>query len=1001
MARQEQANDVFALTSFLYGGNADYIEELYAKYEDDPNSVDPQWRDFFAKLGDNADDVKKNAQGASWARKNWPIAANGELVSALDGNWAEVEKHVTDKLKGKAAKGEAKGATGAALTSEEITQAARDSVRAIMMIRAYRMRGHLHANLDPLGLSEKPNDYNELEPENYGFTPADYNRKIFIDNVLGLEYATVPEMLDILKRTYCGTIGVEFMHISDPAEKAWIQERIEGPDKKVAFTPEGKKAILSKLIEAEGFEQFIDVKYKGTKRFGLDGGESLIPALEQIVKRGGAMGVKEVIFGMAHRGRLNVLSQVMGKPHRAIFHEFKGGSYAPDDVEGSGDVKYHLGASSDREFDGNKVHLSLTANPSHLEIVNPVVMGKARAKQDLLAGRTRDDMVPLATRAKVLPLLLHGDAAFAGQGVVAECLGLSGLKGHRVAGTVHFIINNQIGFTTNPAFSRSSPYPSDVAKMIEAPIFHVNGDDPEAVVFAAKVATEFRMTFHKPVVIDMFCYRRFGHNEGDEPSFTQPLMYKAIRAHKTTVQLYSDKLIAEGLIKQEEIDQMKAQWRENLETEFEAGQSYKPNKADWLDGAWAGLRTADNADEQRRGKTAVPMKTLKEIGKKLVEVPKDFHVHRTIQRFLDNRAKMMETGEGIDWATAESLAFGSLVAEGSPIRLSGQDVERGTFSQRHTVLYDQETQNRYIPLNNIQKGQAIYEAINSMLSEEAVLGYEYGYSLSDPRALVLWEAQFGDFANGAQVVFDQFISSGERKWLRMSGLVCLLPHGYEGQGPEHSSARLERYLQLCAEDNMQVANVTTPANYFHILRRQMKRDFRKPLIMMTPKSLLRHKRAVSTLAEMSGESSFHRLLWDDAQYNKDEGIKLQKDAKIRRVVLCSGKVYYDLYEEREKRGIDDVYLLRVEQLYPFPAKALINELSRFRQAEMVWCQEEPKNMGAWSFIDPYLEWVLAHIDAKHQRVRYAGRPAAASPATGLMSKHLAQLAAFLEDALGN
>ena len=998
MARQEQANDVFALTSFLYGGNADYIEELYAKYEDDPNSVDPQWRDFFAKLGDNADDVKKNAEGASWTKKNWPIAANGELISALDGNWAEVEKHVTDKLKGKAAKGEAKGATGAALTSEEITQAARDSVRAIMMIRAYRMRGHLHANLDPLGLSEKPNDYNELEPENYGFTPADYNRKIFIDNVLGLEYATVPEMLDILKRTYCGTIGVEFMHISDPVEKAWIQERIEGPDKKVAFTPEGKKAILSKLIEAEGFEQFIDVKYKGTKRFGLDGGESLIPALEQIVKRGGAMGVKEIILGMAHRGRLNVLSQVMGKPHRAIFHEFKGGSYAPDDVEGSGDVKYHLGASSDREFDGNKVHLSLTANPSHLEIVNPVVMGKARAKQDLLAGRTRDDMVPLATRAKVLPLLLHGDAAFAGQGVVAECLGLSGLKGHRVAGTVHFIINNQIGFTTNPAFSRSSPYPSDVAKMIEAPIFHVNGDDPEAVVFAAKVATEFRMTFHKPVVIDMFCYRRFGHNEGDEPSFTQPLMYKAIRRHKTTVQLYSDKLIAEGLIKQEEIDQMKAQWRENLETEFEAGQSYKPNKADWLDGAWAGLRTADNADEQRRGKTAVPMKTLKEIGKKLVEVPKDFHVHRTIQRFLDNRAKMMETGEGIDWATAESLAFGSLVAEGSPVRLSGQDVERGTFSQRHTVLYDQENQNRYIPLNNIQKGQAIYEAINSMLSEEAVLGYEYGYSLSDPRALVLWEAQFGDFANGAQVVFDQFISSGERKWLRMSGLVCLLPHGYEGQGPEHSSARLERYLQLCAEDNMQVANVTTPANYFHILRRQMKRDFRKPLIMMTPKSLLRHKRAVSTLAEMSGESSFHRLLWDDAQYNKDEGIKLQKDAKIRRVVLCSGKVYYDLYEEREKRGIDDVYLLRVEQLYPFPAKALINELSRFRQAEMVWCQEEPKNMGAWTFVEPYLEWVLDHAGCKVKRPRYVGRAASAATATGLMSKHLAQLQAFLDEA---
>ncbi|HWD14852.1 2-oxoglutarate dehydrogenase E1 component [Pseudochrobactrum sp. sp1633] len=1005
MARQEEANDVFALTSFLYGGNADYIEELYAAYETDPNSVNAEWRDFFANLGDNPKDVIENARGASWERNNWPVTPNDELTSALDGNWAEVEKHITDKLKGKSAKPDAVKAPAQAaapvLSAAEITQAARDSVRAIMMIRAYRMRGHLHANLDPLGLSEKPNDYNELAPENYGFSPADYDRKIFIDNVLGLEYATVREMLDILKRTYCSTLGVEFMHISDPAEKAWIQERIEGANKNIAFTPEGKKAIMSKLIEAEGFEQFIDVKYKGTKRFGLDGGESLIPALEQIVKRGGSMGVKEIIFGMAHRGRLNVLSQVMGKPHRAIFHEFKGGSYAPDDVEGSGDVKYHLGASSDREFDGNSVHLSLTANPSHLEIVNPVVMGKARAKQDLLVGRTRDDMVPLSERAKVMPLLLHGDAAFAGQGVVAECMGLSGLRGHRVAGTVHFIINNQIGFTTDPSFSRSSPYPSDVAKMIEAPIFHVNGDDPEAVVFAAKVATEFRQTFHKPVVVDMFCYRRFGHNEGDEPAFTQPLMYKEIRAHKTTVQLYSEKLIAEGLLTQAEIDQMKAEWREKLETEFEAGQNYKPNKADWLDGAWAGLRTADNADEQRRGKTGVPLKNLKEIGKKLAETPGDFNVHRTVQRFLDNRSKMIDSGEGIDWATAESLAFGSLVTEGNPIRLSGQDVERGTFSQRHTVLYDQQNQSRYIPLNNLQKGQAIYEAINSMLSEEAVLGYEYGYSLSEPRALTVWEAQFGDFANGAQVVFDQFISSGERKWLRMSGLVCLLPHGYEGQGPEHSSARLERFLQLCAEDNMQVANVTTPANYFHILRRQMKRDFRKPLIMMTPKSLLRHKRAISSLNELSGDSTFHRLLWDDAQYLKDQPIKLQKDAKIRRVVLCSGKVYYDLYEEREKRGIDDVYLLRVEQLYPFPAKALINELSRFRGAEIVWCQEEPKNMGAWSFIEPYLEWVLAHIDAKYPRARYTGRPAAASPATGLMSKHLEQLAAFLEDALGS
>jgi 2-oxoglutarate dehydrogenase E1 component len=994
MARQDQSNDQFSLTSFLYGGNADYIEALHAAWQDDPSSVTQEWQDFFGAIKDDAGDVRKNAKGASWSTPSWPLAANGELVSALDGNWGLVEKHIEKKVKDKAA------ASGAGISQSDVMQATRDSVRAIMMIRAFRMRGHLHANLDPLGIAKPLEDYNELSPSAYGFTEADYDRPIFIDKVLGLEYATIRQMVEILTRTYCSTLGVEFMHISHPEEKAWIQERIEGPDKGIAFTPQGKKAILQKLIEAEGFEQFIDVKYKGTKRFGLDGGESLIPALEQIIKRGGSLGMQEIVLGMAHRGRLNVLSQVMAKPHRAIFHEFKGGSYAPDDVEGSGDVKYHLGASSDREFDGNKVHLSLTANPSHLEIVDPVVMGKARAKQDQLFGRTREELVPLEERAKVLPLLLHGDAAFAGQGVIAEILGLSGLRGHRVAGTLHFIINNQIGFTTNPRFSRSSPYPSDVAKMIEAPIFHVNGDDPEAVVYAAKVAMEFRMKFFKPVVIDMFCYRRFGHNEGDEPSFTQPIMYRDIRSHNTTVQIYGEKLIAEGHVSREEFDKLKADWRAHLESEWEVGQHYKPNKADWLDGVWAGLRTADNQDEQRRGKTAMPVKVLKDIGKKLTDIPAGFEAHKTIVRFMETRRKMIESGEGIDWSTAEALAFASILLDGNPVRLSGQDSERGTFSQRHSVLYDQNDETRYIPLNNLSAAQANYEVVNSMLSEEAVLGFEYGFSLAEPKALTLWEAQFGDFANGAQVVFDQFISSGERKWLRMSGLVCLLPHGYEGQGPEHSSARLERFLQLCAEDNMQVANVTTPANYFHILRRQLKRDFRKPLILMTPKSLLRHKRAVSTISELSGESAFHRLLWDDAQLLADQPIKLVRDSKIRRVVMSSGKVYYDLYEEREKRGINDIYLLRVEQLYPFPAKALITELSRFRNAEMVWCQEEPKNMGSWSFIDPYLEWVLAHIDAKHQRVRYTGRPAAASPATGLMSKHLAQLQAFLDDALG-
>ncbi|MBB4075866.1 2-oxoglutarate dehydrogenase E1 component [Bartonella fuyuanensis] len=999
MARQDEINSLFAQTSFLYGGNATYIDQLYAQYEKDPTSVDSQWRAFFEGLHDNKEDILKNAEGATWQRDHWPLKAGGELVSALDGDWSSLEKYLGDKLKEKAVIGIAQ--KGKICSEQDIIRATRDSVHAIMMIRAFRARGHLRARLDPLQLAEKLEDYKELSPEAYGFTSADYERPIFIDNVLGLEYATIPQMLEILNRTYCSTIGVEYMHISDPVQKAWLQERIEGRDKKLSFTQQDKKAILNKLIQAEGFEQFLDTKYKGTKRFGLDGGEALIPALEQIIKYSSALGVQEIILGMAHRGRLNVLSQVLAKPHRAIFHEFKGGSYKPDDVEGSGDVKYHLGTTADLDFDGNKVHLSLLANPSHLEIVDPVVMGKARAKQDQLVKSMHTDSLSLSERSKVLPLLIHGDAAFAGQGVIQETFGLSGLKGYRVAGSLHVIINNQIGFTTAPRFSRSSPYPSDVAKMIDAPIFHVNGDDPEAVVFVAKIATEFRQIFHKPVVIDMFCYRRYGHNEGDEPSFTQPLMYKAIRNHKTTLQLYSDQLVAEGMITLEEIEQQKKLWHDKLEGEFEASTSYKPNKADWLDGSWTGLKAFSNADEQHLRTTGVELKTLKEIGQKLVEVPADFHVHRTIQRFLNNRAKIFETGEDVDWATAEALAFGSLCLEGAPVRLSGEDVERGTFSQRHSVLYDQENETRYIPLNHLQKGQALYEVVNSMLSEEAVLGFEYGYSLAEPRGLTLWEAQFGDFSNGAQVIFDQFISSAERKWLRMSGLVCLLPHGFEGQGPEHSSARLERFLQLCAEDNMQVANCTTPANYFHILRRQIKRDFRKPLILMTPKSLLRHKRAVSLLNEMGPETSFRRVLFDDAECLQDSVVKLQKDNKIRRVVLCTGKVYYDLYEEREKKGIDDVYLLRVEQLYPFPAKVLVNVLSRFLQAEIFWCQEEPKNMGAWSFIEPYLEWVLTHINAQYSRVRYAGRPASASPASGLMVKHLEQLAAFLKDALGS
>jgi 2-oxoglutarate dehydrogenase E1 component len=984
MSRQD-ANAAFALSSFLQGTNASYIDEIYARYEKDPGSVDTEWQEFFKSLKDTPADVRSNAEGPSWGRSNWPLSPRDELTSALDGDWPEIEKAVGGKL---AAKAQAKGVE---LTAADVHQATRDSVRALMLIRAYRMRGHFHAKLDPLGI-EAPRDREELDPRSYGFAESDFDRKIFLDHVLGLEYATLREIVAICERTYCQTLGVEFMHISNAAQKSWIQERIEGPDKEISFTPEGRRAILKKLVEAEGFEKFCDVKFTGTKRFGLDGAESLIPALEQIIKRGGNLGVKEIVVGMPHRGRLNVLTQVMGKPHRALFHEFKGGSVNPDAVEGSGDVKYHLGASSDREFDGNRIHLSLTANPSHLEIVDPVVLGKVRAKQDQHGD-------PPDQRISVLPLLMHGDAAFAGQGVVAECFSLSDLKGYRTGGSLHFIVNNQIGFTTYPRYSRSSPYPSDVAKMIDAPIFHVNGDDPEAVVFAAKVAIEFRQKFHKPVVIDMFCYRRHGHNEGDEPAFTQPLMYKKIAAHPTTLEIYAKRLIAEGIMTEGEVNKAKADWRARLDAEFEAGTGYKPNKADWLDGKWAGFKHADQEEDARRGVTGVDVAVLKDIGRKITRVPDGFRVHRTIARFLENRAKAIESGVGVDWATGEALAVCSLLEEGHHVRLSGQDSERGTFSQRHSVLIDQEDESRYTPFNHLGGDQGHYEVINSLLSEEAVVGFEYGYSLAEPNALAMWEAQFGDFANGAQVLFDQFISSGERKWLRMSGLVCLLPHGYEGQGPEHSSARLERFLQMCAEDNMQVVYPTTPANYFHVLRRQLHREIRKPLVLMTPKSLLRHKRAVSKLDELGKNTTFHRILYDDAQMTPDEKTKLQPDDKIRRVLLCSGKVYYDLYEEREKRGVDDVYIMRVEQLYPVPLKALVQELGRFKNAELVWCQEEPRNMGAWHFIEPYLEWVLNQINARNRRPRYAGRAASAATATGLMSKHLAQLKALLDDAL--
>lgn len=987
MATQEE-NTLFALTSFLYGGNADYLEKLYAAYEKDPNAVDAEWQAFFASLHDNKEDVLKNAEGASWKRQNWPPKADGDLVSALDGDWAKSAP--CDKGNGSKAGGES------ADVSAVIRQAAQDSARAAALIRAYQAYGHLRARLDPLQFSKEPKDYHLLTPEHYGFTAADYDRPIFIDGALGLQTANLRQILEILQRVYCSTVGAEFMHITDTERRQWIERKLSGEERQSSVSAEDKKRALQKLVEAEGFEKFLDTKYTGVKRFGLNGGESLIPALDRLIRRSSELGAQEFIFGMAHRGRLNVLTQILSKPHRAVFHEFKGGSSLPEGLLCSGDVKYHLGFSHDCNLNGKPVHISLLPNPSHLEIVDPIVLGKTRARQDSIAGQKRGDAVSPGERQKVMSVLIHGDAAFAGQGVVAETFALSQLEGYTVGGAVHIIVNNQVGFTTNPSCSRATTYCSDLAKMIEAPIFHVNGDDPEAVLFVAALAAEYRHKFHTPVVIDMVCYRRYGHNEGDEPSFTQPLMYKNIRGHKGVSELYAAKLVAEGVVTAEEAEAAQKAWREKMEAEFDV--DYRPNKAEWLEGMWTGIRPADGSEEQSRGKTGVDAKKLEEIGVKLTEVPADFHLHRTVRRFVDNRKKMLETGEGFDWATAEALAFGSLLAEGSSIRLTGEDIERGTFSQRHSVYCDQENQARYIPLNHIAEGQAQYEPVNSLLSEEAVLAYEYGYSTVDPLGLTLWEAQFGDFANGAQMVFDQFISATEQKWLRMSGLVCLLPHGFEGQGPEHSSARLERFLQLCAENNMQVANCTTPANYFHILRRQIKRDFRKPLILMTPKSLLRHKRAVSNLQDMAAGTYFRTILADDAELLPNQAIKLQQDNKIRAVILCSGKVYYDLYEEREKRGIDDVYIVRVEQLYPFPAQALVALLQRFKGAEFVWCQEEPKNMGAWSFITPYMEWVLHHIGARSARLRYVGRPASASPAVGLGKEHQAQLAAFLEEA---
>ena len=934
-------------TSFLHGSNTAFIEALFDSYSRDPNSVEPSWRAYF----DDINGVGTRGAGTRSAKPNGGEPAPQQEPRSVP-----------------------------APAAEGVPAATVDSIRALMLIRAHRVRGHLLADLDPLG-RDGGNSHPELDPASYGFTDADYDRPIYVDGVLGMQWATLRDVVSVVRDTYCGRIGVEFMHIQDPEQKAWIQMAMEGSRNRANLSPGDKLEILRQLDEAEGFERFLDIKYPGTKRFSLEGSESIVPALETLIEGAAAWGVRDIIIGMAHRGRLNVLTSIMGKSYAAVFAEFQGEAAHPADVQGSGDVKYHLGVSADRELpDGTKIHLSLTPNPSHLEAVNPVVLGKVRAKQ-MLEGDTE--------RERVMGILLHGDAAFAGQGMVAETLELSNLRGYRTGGTIHIIVNNQIGFTTSPSFARSSPYPSDAAKIIQTPIFHVNGDDPEAVVHVCRMAAEYRQRYHRDIVIDVFCYRRHGHNEGDEPAFTQPVMYRAIDRQTTTRQIYSERLVAEGVLSADEATRLAEAFQARLEDELAASKSYRPNKADWLEGEWSGFEAAPL--ELGPGETAVAADMLGQIGKALGAVPAEFNLHPRLNRVLGARQKMIESGEAIDWAMAEALAFGSLLLEGNAVRLSGQDCSRGTFSQRHAALFDQHSEARHISLNHIAADQARFEVADSLLSEVGVLGFEYGYSIAEPNTLVLWEAQFGDFANGAQVIIDQFISSGESKWLRMSGLVMLLPHGHDGQGPEHSSARLERYLQLAAEGNIQVVNCTTPASYFHVLRRQMRRSYRKPLIVMSPKSLLRHKRCTSALEEFTPGSYFHRVICEAPDYGAGND--------IRRVVLSSGKVYYDLAEAREAEGIGDVALLRVEQIAPFPGRSLTVELAKYPQAEIVWCQEEPHNQGAWSYVQPRINMVLQGLGETVRKIGYVGRPEAASPASGSYKTHLSEQELLVGEAL--
>ncbi|WP_139826326.1 2-oxoglutarate dehydrogenase E1 component [Derxia lacustris] len=939
----------YQLNSYLFGGNAPYVEELYEAYLDNPASVPENWREYFDRV---------------------------QLVAAADGSDARDVAHapVVESFAQRA-----KANAFLPRVAERDLSIARKQVDVQSIIAAYRFLGSRWADLDPLKRQERPR-IPELEAGFYDFSEADMDTVFSATNTYftTAEHMTLREIVAALRETYCGTIGAEFMYISDPAQKRWIQQRLESTRSKPSFDVQGKKDILERLTAAEGLERYLHTKYVGQKRFSLEGGESFIVSMDQLVARAATKGVQEIVIGMAHRGRLNVLVNILGKMPKDLFAEFEGKH--GDDLP-AGDVKYHQGFSSDVSTPTGPMHLSLAFNPSHLEIVNPVVEGSAMARQDRRGDENGN---------QVIPVLVHGDAAFAGQGVVMETLNLAQTRGYGTGGTIHLVINNQIGFTTSdPRDSRSTLYCSDVVKMIEAPVLHVNGDDPEAVALATQIAVDFRAEFHKDIVIDIVCFRKLGHNEQDTPAVTQPLMYKKISQHPGTRRLYGDKLVAQKVLTDAEVEQFVKDYRaamdEGKRTSDPVLSNYKRQySVDWM--PFLNRKWTDAAD------TGVPLAELKRIGERITTIPSTLKLHPLVEKVVADRRSMAEGKVALDWGMGEHLAFATLVASGYAVRLSGQDCGRGTFTHRHSVLHDQSRERwdsgSYIPLQHVAEKQAPFTVIDSVLSEEAVLGFEYGYATAEPNTLVIWEAQFGDFANGAQVVIDQFISSGEVKWGRVNGLTLMLPHGYEGQGPEHSSARLERFLQLCADNNMQVCQPTTPAQIFHLLRRQMIRLFRKPLVIMTPKSLLRNKEAVSTLQDLA-KGSFHTVI---AETSADIDPN-----KVKRVVACSGKVYYDLVASRRERAADDVAILRVEQLYPFPHKAFSTELKKYPNlGEVVWAQDEPQNQGAWFQIQHNL---LENMDAG-QKLGYAGRPASASPAVGYYAKHNEQLKALLDAAFG-